>query len=118
VRAPRSIAVPAALRPMQGQWQHHVDADEPDAHGCHRYFYAYTLYAFADAGAVLHARRYDDTTDTVSLLGWGVNGERRLSESDLAHPLVKKAVHWLRADGATQLLWLERKSGSYLTIEA
>lgn len=104
---------------MDVQWQHYVDAEEPDERGYHRYYYAYRLYAFSHAGAVLCARRYDDTADTVSLLGWGANGEQsRLSERDLVHPLVKKAVHWLRADGATQVHWLDRNSGTYRTIES
>jgi hypothetical protein len=95
---------------------HHIDASEPNEQGTYDYYYAYTVYVFAQADVEYTARSYDDEPQKVAFVGKGVNGTtRRIVANDLNSPLFTQAVRYLKTSEGKGSFWFldsrNRKSG-------
>jgi hypothetical protein len=88
--------------------QHCVDAMRPDEAGIYEFRYEYDLFEFCLGDAKLHGRAYTDEPNDAHFLAVEVRGNRDLlTPTDLASPLARAAIGYLRHVGRTNLSWLD-----------
>jgi hypothetical protein len=110
-----SMARGGTARSMKVEISHSIDASEPNASGFYEYHYEYDMFEFTDGITIFWVRSYNDEPEKAALMARDKRGKRGLlTKRDLRHPLLLEAVAYLRAAGKSELVWLDRKSQSYL----
>lgn len=85
---------------MKVESTHHVDASERDARGFYQWRYEYDIHRFTEGEVTLVARSYVDEPQEAHFLRTEEGGTSRfVSESDVATPLFREAVDYLRRSG-------------------
>ena len=102
---------------MEVRKTRHVDSDEPDENGFVSYYYEYDIYEFMQGDLCLVARSYTDTPQEAHFLRKDLpNQQLMLTIQDFSHPLMLLALERLKADGKSEIKFLNQASGGYSPI--